>query len=118
MSIVRIGDGVMRTRPAEEIGAKAANLARVASARLASAAGLRGADRVCAAMLKATMAAERALWLRLEGGDRLLKRRPARDSGTAASRLLVSVRSGAHGRCPACSTLCSMSAAPAKQRAG
>jgi len=93
MSILRIGDGGMQTRPDDEIGAKAANLARMAALGLPVPPAFVVPIAVCAAVTETN--GERRLAEALKDGITYLETATGKKFGDRRRHLLVSVRSGA-----------------------
>jgi pyruvate,orthophosphate dikinase len=93
MSILRIGDGRMQTRPDDEIGAKAANLARMAALGLPVPPAFVVPISVCAAATD--FHGERRLAEALNEGITYLETATGKKFGDRRRPLLVSVRSGA-----------------------
>ena len=95
MQIVRIGDGSAKLHSAESIGAKAANLARVAALGLPVPPAFVLPVKLCAAIAKGDAHAERDLTEGLREGIEFLESVTGRHFGDRRRPLLVSVRSGA-----------------------
>ncbi|MHC2254954.1 pyruvate,orthophosphate dikinase [Bradyrhizobium embrapense] len=95
MHIVCIGGGSTALHPAEEIGAKAANLARMAALGLAVPPAFVLPVGLCADIIGGRTAAERHLLDGLKEGIGFLERSTGRRFGDHRRPLLVSVRSGA-----------------------
>jgi hypothetical protein len=95
MQIVRIGDGSATYSSAETIGAKAANLARMAALGLPVPPAFVLPVRLCAAIAKGDPHAERHLIDGLKEGIRFLEGATGKGFGDRRRPLLVSVRSGA-----------------------
>jgi len=95
MQIVRIGDGSATHSSAETIGAKAANLARMAALGLPVPPAFVLPVRLCAAIAKGDPHAERHLIDGLKEGIRFLEGATGKGFGDRRRPLLVSVRSGA-----------------------
>jgi pyruvate, orthophosphate dikinase len=93
MSILRIGDGRMQTRPDDEIGAKAANLARMAALGLPVPPAFVVPIAVCAGAKETN--GERRLAEALSEGITYLETATGKKFGDRRRPLLVSVRSGA-----------------------
>ncbi|TFV42567.1 pyruvate, phosphate dikinase [Bradyrhizobium frederickii] len=95
MHIVRIGGDASELRPAEEIGAKAANLARMAALGLPVPPAFVLPVKLCAAIIAGHAHATRHLRDGLEEGISFLESATGRRFGDRRQPLLVSVRSGA-----------------------
>jgi len=95
MQIVRIGSRIKETHSAEEIGAKAANLERMAALGLPVPPAFVLPVSLCAAILRRDPAAEQALAEGLREGIHYLETETGRVFGDRRNPLLVSVRSGA-----------------------
>ena len=95
MDVFRIGDGRMQTRPDDEIGAKAANLARMAALGLPVPPAFVVPISVCAAVAGANGEAEQRLIEVLQDGIAYLESATGKTFGDRRRPLLVSVRSGA-----------------------
>ena len=95
MQIVRIGDGSTKPHSAESIGAKAANLARVAALGLPVPPAFVLPVKLCAAIAKGNPHAERDLSNGLRQGIEFLESITGKRFGDRRRPLLVSVRSGA-----------------------
>lgn len=95
MKIVRIGDGSRELPSAEEIGAKAANLARMAALGLAVPPAFVLPVRLCADVVAGKAEATRHLLGGLQEGIAFLEEATGRSFGDRRRPLLVSVRSGA-----------------------
>jgi pyruvate,orthophosphate dikinase len=95
MQIVRIGDGSNQNYSAEIVGAKAANLARMAALGLPVPPAFVLPVELCAAIVKRDPHAERRLDDGLKEGIEFLEGVTSRRFGDRRSPLLVSVRSGA-----------------------
>ncbi|WP_298245459.1 PEP/pyruvate-binding domain-containing protein [uncultured Bradyrhizobium sp.] len=95
MHIVRIGADASKLRPAEEIGAKAANLARMASLGLPVPPAFVLPVKLCADIVAGHAHAARHLRDGLEDGISFLEGVTGKRFGDRRRPLLVSVRSGA-----------------------
>src|SRR5579859_7701067 len=95
MKILRIGDGRMQTRPDHEVGAKAANLARMAALGLPVPPAFVVPIETCAGVAEANAKVERRLAAALNEGIAYLETATDRKFGDRRRPLLVSVRSGA-----------------------
>lgn len=95
MKIVRIGDGALELPSAEEVGAKAANLARMAALGLPVPPAFVLPVRLCADIVAGKAHAARDLREGLADGIAFLEGATGRSFGDARKPLLVSVRSGA-----------------------
>jgi len=95
MQIVRIGDGSTKHHSAETIGAKAANLARMAALGLPVPPAFVLPVRLCAAIVKGDPHAEGHLLDGLKAGISFLEDKTGKRFGDSRRPLLVSVRSGA-----------------------
>jgi pyruvate,orthophosphate dikinase len=95
MHIVRIGSGSTETHSADSIGAKAANLARMAALGLPVPPAFVLPVRLCAAIISNDAHAERDLQEGLKEGIEFLERATGKRFGDHRQPLLVSVRSGA-----------------------
>jgi pyruvate,orthophosphate dikinase len=95
MHIVRIGGGSAETHSADAIGAKAANLARMAALGLPVPPAFVLPVRLCAAIIGKDAHAERDLQEGLKEGIEFLERATEKRFGDHRQPLLVSVRSGA-----------------------
>jgi pyruvate, orthophosphate dikinase len=95
MQIVRIGDASTTHHSAEIIGAKAANLARMAALGLPVPPAFVLPIKLCAAIVKGDPHAERHLCDGLKEGIEFLEEKTGRRFGDGRLPLLVSVRSGA-----------------------
>ena len=95
MQIVRIGDGDHRPHSDQTIGAKAANLARMAALGLPVPPAFVLPVRLCAALAARDAQAERALQDGLKEGIAYLETVTGKRFGDRRRPLLVSVRSGA-----------------------
>src|SRR5579864_4344503 len=93
MSILRIGDGRKQTRPDDEIGAKAGNLARMAALGLPVPPAFVVPIALCAAATNRD--GEQRLAESLSEGVAYLEGATGRKFGDRHRPLLVSVRSGA-----------------------
>lgn len=108
MHIVRIGAEAAELRPAEEIGAKAANLARMAALGLPVPAAFVLPVKLCADIIAGQAQATRHLRDGLKEESRSWRAPPESASGTAGSRSWCRCARGRHDRCRACSTPFSM----------
>lgn len=95
MHIVRIGDGSTKTHSAEAVGAKAANLARMAALGLPVPPAFVLPVDLCAAIVKHDPQARRRLDEGLAEGIAFLEEKTGTRLGDRRKPLLVSVRSGA-----------------------
>lgn len=95
MQIVCIGGGSTACHSAEEIGAKAANLARMAALGLAVPPAFVLPVGLCADIIEGRALAERHLRDGLKEGVAFLERATGKRFGDHERPLLVSVRSGA-----------------------
>ena len=95
MHIVRIGDGSTELQSAHSIGAKAANLARMASLGLPVPPAFVLPIKLCAAIVDNEPHAERHLRDGLREGIEFLESATGKRLGDRRQPLLVSVRSGA-----------------------
>jgi len=95
MQIVRIGDGSSKRHSAEHIGAKAANLARMAVLGLPVPPAFVLPVKLCAAVIDGDPHAERNLIDGLKEGVAFLEGVTGKRFGDRREPLLVSVRSGA-----------------------
>lgn len=95
MQIVHIGDGSGARHSAEQIGAKAANLARMASLGLPVPPAFVLPVKLCAAVIEGDPQAERRVIDGLKEGVAFLERVTGKRFGDRRDPLLVSVRSGA-----------------------
>jgi pyruvate,orthophosphate dikinase len=95
MQIVRIGDGPTQQVPAEVVGSKAANLARMAALGLPVPPAFVLPIELCAAIVAADSDAERHLADGLRDGIAFLESVSGKQFGDRRRPLLVSVRSGA-----------------------
>lgn len=95
MQIVRIGDGSANQPSAEFIGAKAANLARVAALGVPVPPAFVVPVELCASISRRDVDAERKLTDSLAAGISFLESTTGRKFGDRRRPLLVSVRSGA-----------------------
>jgi len=99
MDILRIGDGRMQTRPDDEVGSKAANLARMAALGLpvppAFVVPIEMCARVSDPAAETNSVAERRLGEALHEGIAYLETATGKKFGDRRRPLLVSVRSGA-----------------------
>ena len=95
MHIVRIGDGSTERHSAEAIGAKAANLTRMATLGLPVPPAFVLPVKLCAAIIDNDAHAERHLRDGLKEGIEFLERVTGKRFGDRRHPLLVSVRSGA-----------------------
>ncbi|MHC2274994.1 hypothetical protein ACVME8_001605 [Bradyrhizobium diazoefficiens] len=108
MHIVRIGAEATELRPAEEIGAKAANLARMAALGLPVPPAFVLPVKLCADIIAGHAHAERHLSDGLKEGIAFLESATGRRFGC---RCWSRCARAPPDRCRACSTPCSMSAA-------
>jgi pyruvate,orthophosphate dikinase len=111
MNIVRIGGVSTKQHSADAIGAKAANLARMAALGLPVPPAFVLPVKLCAAIIDHDAHAERHLRDGLKEGIEFLESATGKRFGDRRQPLLVSVRSGAARSCRACSTPSSMSVA-------
>jgi pyruvate,orthophosphate dikinase len=95
MHIVRVGDGSTERHSAEAIGAKAANLTRMAALGLPVPPAFVLPVKLCAAIIDNDAHAERRLRDGLKEGIEFLERATGKRFGDRRHPLLVSVRSGA-----------------------
>jgi pyruvate,orthophosphate dikinase len=95
MQIVHIGDGSTKHHSPETIGAKAANLARMAVLGLPVPPAFVLPVRLCAAIVKGDTNAEGHLLDGLKAGISFLEEKTGKRFGDSRRPLLVSVRSGA-----------------------
>jgi len=95
MQIVRIGDGAVQQPTAEIIGAKAANLARMAALGLPVPPAFVVPIELCEAIVRQDADAKRQLADGLTAGIEFLENITGRRFGNRRQPLLVSVRSGA-----------------------
>jgi pyruvate,orthophosphate dikinase len=95
MHIVRIGDGSTKRHSADAIGAKAANLTRMAALGLPVPPAFVLPVKLCAAIIDNDARAERHLRDGLKEGVEFLERMTGKRLGDRRRPLLVSVRSGA-----------------------
>src|SRR6266702_7104938 len=95
MHIVRIGGAATELRSAEEIGAKAANLARMATLGLSVPPAFVLPVKLCAATIAGHAHAEQHLREGLKDGITFLEETTGKRFGDRRRPLLVSVRSGA-----------------------
>jgi pyruvate,orthophosphate dikinase len=95
MKIVRIGSGSTQQHSAETVGAKAANLARMAALGLPVPPAFVLPIRLCAAVVKGEHDARQKLRDGLADGIDFLESATGRRFGSRRQPLLVSVRSGA-----------------------
>lgn len=95
MHIVRIGDGSAKNHSADVIGAKAANLARMAALGLPVPPAFVLPIKLCAAINDKESRAERHLLDGLQDGIDFLESQTGKRFGDRRRPLLVSVRSGA-----------------------
>jgi pyruvate,orthophosphate dikinase len=95
MQIVRIGDGKTEPHSAEKIGAKAANLARMAALGLPVPPAFVLPVELCAAIVRGDHDARRKLSDGLQEGIAFLEQATGRAFSDRRRPLLVSVRSGA-----------------------
>jgi pyruvate,orthophosphate dikinase len=95
MQIARIGGGPTETYPAERVGAKAANIARMAALGLPVPPAFVLPIELCASILRGDADAERLLRDGLSEGIAFLELATGKLFGDRRNPLLVSVRSGA-----------------------
>jgi pyruvate,orthophosphate dikinase len=95
MLIAHIGDGQVDSLPAEVIGGKAANLARMAALGLPVPPAFVLPIELCASLERGEADAERRLAKGLEEGIDFLETATGKSFGDRRDPLLVSVRSGA-----------------------
>ncbi|WP_315778615.1 PEP/pyruvate-binding domain-containing protein [Bradyrhizobium sp. SZCCHNPS1003] len=95
MMMVRIGDGRRELPGAEEVGAKAANLARMAALGLPVPPAFVLPVQLCADVVAGKGQATRQLVDGLKGGIAFLEQATGKSFGCSRNPLLVSVRSGA-----------------------
>jgi pyruvate,orthophosphate dikinase len=95
MQIVRIGGGSVGQHSADTVGAKAANLARMAALGLPVPPAFVLPIELCAAILRGETAAKQALCDGLTDGVRFLEQTTGKRLGDRRKPLLVSVRSSA-----------------------
>jgi pyruvate, orthophosphate dikinase len=95
VQIARIGDGLAKQYPAEAVGGKAANLARMAALGLPVPPAFVLPISLCAAMQKSEAAAAQSLADSLTEGIDFLESATGKRFGDRRRPLLVSVRSGA-----------------------
>jgi pyruvate,orthophosphate dikinase len=95
MQIVRIGDGSTKKHSAETVGAKAANLARMAALGLPVPPAFVLPVKLCAAIVSGDRHAKQKLTDGLAEGIRFLEETTGKAFGDRRRPLLVSVRSGA-----------------------
>ncbi|MGJ4997014.1 PEP/pyruvate-binding domain-containing protein [Bradyrhizobium sp. HKCCYLS3077] len=95
MTIVRIGDGRRALPSAEEVGAKAANLARMAALDLPVPPAFVLPVQLCADVVAGKSQATRQLIDDLKEGIAFLEQATGKTFGCSRNPLLVSVRSGA-----------------------
>jgi pyruvate,orthophosphate dikinase len=95
MQIVRIGDGSSKRHSAETVGAKAANLARMAALGLPVPPAFVLPIRLCAAIVAGEAQARDRVGAGLREGIAYLEQATGRQFGDRRRPLLVSVRSGA-----------------------
>jgi pyruvate,orthophosphate dikinase len=95
MQIVRIGGGTIGQHSAETVGAKAANLARMAALGLPVPPAFVLPIELCAAILRGETAAKQALCDGLTDGVKFLEQTTGKRLGDRRRPLLVSVRSSA-----------------------
>lgn len=100
MSLILIGDGSKRQHSAGSIGAKAANLARMAALDLPVPPAFVLPVRLCAAVIRGDRHAGRELRDDLKRGIAFLESRTGKRFGDRRQPLLVSVRSGAERSMP------------------
>ena len=106
MHIVRIGGGSTELHSADAIGAKAANLARMAALGLPVPPAFVLPVKLCAHIIGNDAHAERDLRDGLKQGIDFLEARPASTSATAASRYWYRFAPVLRDRCRACWTPC------------
>jgi len=111
MQIVRIGDGSTKQHSAETIGAKAANLARMAALGFPVPPAFVLPVKLCAAIVENDPHATQMLIDGLTEGIEFLENATGRLFGDRRRPLLVSVRSGAARSMPECWRRCSTLAA-------
>ena len=111
MHIVRIGGVSTEQHSADAIGNKAANLARMAALGLPVPPAFVLPVKLCAAIIEKNPHAEHDLRDGLKEGMSSWKAPPASASATAGSRCWYRFARARRGRCRACWTRCSMSAA-------
>ena len=116
MDIVRIGVGSSEIAPAEEIGAKAAILARIASAGVPVPPAFVLPIGLGAAIVEGDHEAKHLLKDGLQEGIAFLEEATGRSFGDHRIGCWCRSARARRGRCPACSTVCSMSAAPQPRR--
>ncbi|WP_315719686.1 MULTISPECIES: PEP/pyruvate-binding domain-containing protein [unclassified Bradyrhizobium] len=95
MTIIRIGDGRRELPGAEEVGAKAANLARMAALDLPVPPAFVLPVQLCADVVAGKGHATRQLVDGLKAGIAFLEQATGKSFGCSRNPLLVSVRSGA-----------------------
>ena len=95
MRIVRIGDGSSASAAVDVVGAKAANLARMAALGLSVPPAFVLPIELCAAVTRADSAAKQILADGLDEGIEFLEQTTGKVFGDRRRPLLVSVRSGA-----------------------
>jgi pyruvate, orthophosphate dikinase len=95
MTIVRIGDGRRERPTAEDVGAKAANLARMAALDLPVPPAFVLPVQLCADVVAGKSQATRQLVEGLKEGMAFLEQATGKSFGCSRNPLLVSVRSGA-----------------------
>jgi pyruvate,orthophosphate dikinase len=95
MQIVRIGDGSTKRHSADAVGAKAANLARMAALGLPVPPAFVLPVRLCAAIVEGEAQAREHVRAGLREGIAFLEQATGRQFGGQSRPLLVSVRSGA-----------------------
>lgn len=100
MPLILIGDGSKRHHSAENIGAKAANLARMAALGLPVPPAFVLPVRLCAAVIRGDRRAGRELRDSLKQGVAFLEGQTGKRIGDRRRPLLVSVRSGAERSMP------------------
>ena len=108
MKIARIGDGSRELFSAEEIGAKAANLARMAALGLPVPPAFVLPVKLCADIVAGKAHAARDLRDGLQEGIAFLEQATASRLAIAATRSSSRSAPVPHGRCRACSTPSSM----------
>ena len=100
MQIIRIGDGSGHLHSAASVGAKAANLIRMAAIGLPVPPGFVLPIKLCAAVIRGDARAAQHLHDGLRDGIAYLERATGRTFGDRRRPLLVSVRSGAERSMP------------------
>ena len=104
MKIVHIGNGSKQQHSVDAIGAKAANLERIAALDLPVPPAFVLPIELCAGISKRDPDAARDLVQGLEEGIQFLEAATRKGFGDRRRPLMVSVRSGAARSIPACST--------------